>query len=371
MQIERPHYFPHLDASRFFAFLPIFIFHYVSLFDNRPEFEAVKEIKQLFRFAELGLDFFFVLSSFLITWIVLNEYHKYHKFSMPKFLVRRVLRVWPLYFSIVFIGFLMAYVAGAVGSPINPLPNFLYFLFFVVNFYIIENGNQFLFFLVFLWSISAEEQFYIIWALVMKYAFPYFKWIAAGFIVVSLVYRWFAIQNQWSHYDAHLLNILGHFGVGALGALWAFNQPKWFVRFAKSRKLVSGFAFGFIGFSAISFFAWSEHEGTLFFTKLLVAFSFLFYIYDQAFKPKPLIEPGKSKWLTYMGKISYGLYCYHGVVLTITSFALARLNLNVAPTVMLIVLPLVLLGVTAILAHLSYQYVELYFLKLKKKFSAF
>ena len=75
-------YFPNLDATRFFAFLPVFFTH--VFFTNNPEIRdtaAYHFIENHMKVGILGLDYFFVLSSFLITWIILEEYSNTEKFN--------------------------------------------------------------------------------------------------------------------------------------------------------------------------------------------------------------------------------------------------------------------------------------------------
>ncbi len=137
----------------------------------------------------LGLEYFFVLSSFLISFIILEEKEQTNGFNISNFLIRRTLRVWPLYFLILGIGFLLSVFAMYLNVELSPLPEWPYLLFFLVNFYIISHGSEFLFFIAFLWSISVEEQFYIIWSFFMKFIHKYFVLFCFALVIVSLVFR--------------------------------------------------------------------------------------------------------------------------------------------------------------------------------------
>ena len=137
-------YFPNLDATRFFAFIPVFFTH--VFFSQNPKVLnsfTYHFVETHLKVGILGLDYFFVLSSFLITWIILEEYQNHGTVNLKNFFARRSLRIWPLYFFIVAIGF-----GAASYFTTAPLPGLPYFLFFVLNFYIVQHGDAFLFFLV-------------------------------------------------------------------------------------------------------------------------------------------------------------------------------------------------------------------------------
>ena len=161
---RKPLYFPNLDGLRFFGFLLIFCSH--ALFSisfsghDKPAFSTDTSLTHL-GFA--GLDFFFVLSSFLITFTILGEYETSGGFSFKNYFIRRSLRIWPLYFLIVVAGFVLVSLAPLFEISVSPLPSPVWFLSFTLDFYVMEDGQNFLFFLVFLWTLSVEEQFYLAW----------------------------------------------------------------------------------------------------------------------------------------------------------------------------------------------------------------
>ena len=96
----------------------------------------------------ISLDSFFVLSSFLITWKALEEFHISGKFKLKHFLIRRSLRIWPLYFLIVFLGFFIEYMGAYYNQEITTLPSFWSFFLFILNYDMIINGYEFLFFIL-------------------------------------------------------------------------------------------------------------------------------------------------------------------------------------------------------------------------------
>ena len=151
------YYRPELDALRFFAFLCVFIFHRMDY----VEIDPVRDLwlARLGNIGPFGVPVFFLLSAFLITELLLRERERTGRIHIQAFYMRRILRIWPLYFLVFFgLAFLNHFVPGT-GTD-DPLA-WLAFTFFTGNWYILRHGwiagsvDP-------LWSISVEEQFYIV-----------------------------------------------------------------------------------------------------------------------------------------------------------------------------------------------------------------
>jgi peptidoglycan/LPS O-acetylase OafA/YrhL len=225
-------YFPLLDTTRFIAFIPVFLTHcFITSNGSIENANWFKQITHFLDFGLLGLDYFFVLSSFLITRLFIDERHQFKTFSFKLFFIRRSLRIWPLYFLMVGIGFISFY-AGLINTPLPPL---IHFVSFTLNLYIAENGYHFLFFLVFLWSISVEEQFYIFWGIILNVASKinarYFQYCipvtAFLLIALSLCYRYAHREDELKLYF-HTFSVTANFGIGILVA-YLSAYSKWFI----------------------------------------------------------------------------------------------------------------------------------------------
>ena len=189
-------YFKGLDSLRFFAALAVFFTH-VELIKKftgfgthwiDPEeritkftvFQSVmsKEIDPLSPLiaysSALGVVFFFVLSGFLITYLLLKERQSNNSIAIGKLYLRRAFRIWPLYYLIFILGFfVLPYfdVFAVPGQDVFFQPNFwgnltLYALFmpnlaFSIYTTAVPNIGQ-------SWSIGVEEQFYLVWPLLIR-----------------------------------------------------------------------------------------------------------------------------------------------------------------------------------------------------------
>lgn len=139
-----------------------------------------------------GVPFFFTLSSFLITYNLLVQKSVTGSISLAGFYRNRILRIWPVYFILVFFCFvLLPFISTYLHTAPASLPPVWPFLFFYVNFYIIHHGMGFTFALSILWSISIEEQFYLVWAPLMKLLKK--NWLIPVIIVlsaISILFSW-------------------------------------------------------------------------------------------------------------------------------------------------------------------------------------
>src|SRR6187399_3026044 len=101
-------FFPNLDGWRFLAFLGVFYYHSFSTeLAHIKDDPTYKFLKGTTRGGDLGVDFFFVLSGFLIVYLLINEKQLTGKISVKKFYIRRILRIFPLYYFCVFFGFIL------------------------------------------------------------------------------------------------------------------------------------------------------------------------------------------------------------------------------------------------------------------------
>ena len=361
-------YFKELNSLRFIGFIGIFFGH--VFFSNSPEIINSKLYATVFNYGKIlgfiSIDSFFVLSSFLITWKALEEIKFTNKFQFKNFLIRRSLRIWPLYFFIVFIGFLLEYLKSHYFFESEKLPSIWNFVLFILNYDIIENGYNFLFFMVFMWSISVEEQFYILWAITIKWFNKYLFGISFLIIFISLYFRIYFINDSLS-LNFHTASALGNFGIGALTAILVFKHQY----FLDKLKSLSRNKILFIYVTIFSFFILMpvllENDFFIVIQRVLFSIFFSFIILEQTYCENSIVKVSRIKYFNFFGKISYGLYCYHGIMITVV-LQLNKLFME-SLIISLVLYPLLILVSTLLVSYVSYRFYESKFLKLKYKFS--
>src|SRR5436190_14915745 len=123
--------------------------------------------------APQGVNIFFTLSGFLITYLLLSEKARTADIAWRQFYLRRVFRIWPLFFLAVFLSFFVfPHVFDVPFFQVKTTPDFtqkfLLSLFLFPNIVFVRYGH--IFFHGILWSIGSEEQFYLVWPHVMRSA---------------------------------------------------------------------------------------------------------------------------------------------------------------------------------------------------------
>lgn len=374
MEKKKKIYFENLDAIRFLCFLSVFLFH-----SFHTESELVKN-SDIYHFIQtsllsngnLGVNFFFVLSGFLITYLLIEEKKLNGNINIRKFWIRRVLRIWPLFYCCVFFGFyIFPLLKTSLGQEPNETANILYYLTFLNNFDFINNGLPDSSSLGVLWSIAIEEQFYVIWPIVL-YIFPIKRyWIVfVGILAISISSR--AINSNYLFHEYHTLSCIGDMIIGALGA-WLILENDLF-----KNKLIqlnkSSIALIYAGFFVCYFF----REELFFHSTLirtlerpLIAIVILFIILEQSFSINSFFKFSKLRLITRLGRISYGLYSLHfiGILITINLFKFYDFT-NELIQVLLFETTTALI-ITIIISYFSYRFLEKPFLRIKDKFSYF
>ena len=286
--------------------------------------------------------------------------------------MRRILRIWPLFYCCVFFGFyIFPLVKSYLGQEPNETANLIYYLTFLNNFDFINNGLPDSSSLGVLWSIAIEEQFYLIWPIILS-IFPIKKyWIAfLGILAISISSR--AINPNYMFLEYHTLSCIGDMVIGALGAWLIIEKEQFKNRIIQLKK--SSITLIYILFILCYFFR-TELFMHSFLTKTIerpiIAIVILFVILEQSFSKHSFLKLSRFKVMTKLGQISYGLYSLHfiGILITINLFKFFYF-----PNQFLQVLVLettVALIITIAISKVSYQVLEKPFLRIKDKFSYF
>ncbi len=364
-------YFENLDGLRFFCFLAVFFFH--SFHTDNPiiisnsTFGFIKQ--DVFGNGFLGVNFFFVLSGFLITTLLIAETKLNGKINIPKFWVRRVLRIWPLYFACVFFGFVLFPLAKSVAGGIpHESANVWYYLGFINNFDYIQKGLPDAPGLGVLWSVAIEEQFYIVWPVILSFFALKNYWVPFIIIIAgSLVFR--ALYDIPIYHEMHTLSCIGDMAIGAFGA-WLFNLKPKFSNFIikMPRGLIIFFYILLLG---IFFFRDEFLLNTYYlriFERAFVSSIILIIILEQCFSENSFYKMNSFRRLSRLGIFTYGLYCLHFIVISAVAAVLKKLNMENHMWQVFILQPVISLTITIIAAKLSFKYFENPFLKMKDRF---
>lgn len=361
-------YFPNLNGLRFIAAFLVIIQH----------IEQLKSISNLENYwgtipfigvvGKLGVVLFFVLSGFLITYLLLSEEKSFDDISIRKFYMRRILRIWPLYFLIIIMAFfVLPYIKIFTlnGFGINSIHadmaiKLVLYALFLPN--IVLSMLGVIPYASHTWSIGTEEQFYLVWPVFMKYLKKNRILLMLIIIVSYLIFQLF-LANPLSDFMPYK-NIIREFwaifsidcmAIGGIFGIMLFRNDR-FLHLIKNN-LIFYFSIAFVSFLMFKG-VYIPYINVEFFS---VFFGIIILNFASNDKIKISLE---NQYFNYLGNISYGLYMYHpiGIILAIS------LTVAIGHPTNWLIYPLSLLF-TIIIAGLSYRYFETYFLKFKHKFS--
>jgi len=371
-QQKKTIYFENLDGLRFICFLLVFFFHSFHTEYNFIKSNYIYEFITDFIFenGNLGVNIFFVLSGFLITFLLILEKRNSGHINIKKFWIRRIFRIWPLFFFCIFFGFIVfPEVKSFFGESPNETANLIYYLSFINNFDIIKNGLPDSSVLGVLWSIAIEEQFYLIWPIILSFFSIKRYWIPfLIIIVINIIFRSF--NHDYINLEFHTISCIGDMTVGAIGA-WLvsnFSRFKFFITNLSKTKIYFLYIMFFVFYlfrkeiSSISLII-------LIIERLLIACLIILIILEQNYSKNSFYKFSSFKTISNLGKITYGLYCLHFIGILIVITITDKLNINNNLWEVLILETCLALIISIFISKISYNYFEKPFLKIKAKFN--
>lgn len=367
-------FFRNLDGLRGVAFGVVFVYHAFGYLGYSAGSSAgAMVINHILFKGHLGVNLFFVLSGFLITYLLLAEKEKTGRINVLHFYLRRVLRIWPLYFATLLVAFFLfpAVSGNFSGRAVNEhLPWYIAFLNnfdrIRTGFSGIGNDNAGV-----LWSIAVEEQFYLFWPLLI--ALTQRRLQPALFIILiaaSLVYRFLHVNDATRLY-LHTLSVTPDLVIGAALAWLATYRPGFRRRVEHCPRYVFAFLYALLAVAV--FFSetrFSTGTAAIVFERIVFALLFAGIVAEQCFAHTPLFRMGRHAWLNFVGLISFGLYCLHLYTISVAQHLNAVLGFGQPPKWLFFTELLGCFGLSVGLCYLSYRYFETPFLKLKARFAA-
>lgn len=365
-------HFQNLDILRFIAAFMIVIYHsFITISGNVGHFSFMKDpqtgnlstlghyLEMFIRNLASGVDIFFLISGFLITYILLKEKEIYGKVNIKNFFLRRGLRVWPLYF------FLIAIAPLLVNWIDVEKPHYLSNIFFYHNYYLIDT-QAWLFPFAHFWSICIEEHFYLVWPFIIAFI-PKKRLLSVLLLVIfgSMFFRAFQVVSGgevWFNCYLNTISRIDVITIGAIGAYVHINKPIVF-RIPLSLRILT-----YISILALFLFDNYVEWGGFFnavFKKYIYIGLFCVAISNYMFNPDTKLSFKKKNFLHYLGRISYGIYMYGNIILLIMIKKISQpYNFK-----NLALLYLIAFSLSIIIPIISYELFEKHFLKLKNRFA--
>lgn len=364
-------YFKGLNTLRFFAAFSVVIHHAEGM-----KLKYGLDSLGAWSFLHNGykaVTFFFVLSGFLITYLLLKEKKSTQTVRVRTFYLKRILRIWPLYYLLVLIGtVILPAVVGLLHLdyqvPYTLGQTWFYFVFFLPGLVTFFHGHHAL---EPLWSIGVEEMFYLMWAPLFKFVRRNIQALLLAVIFIKAVLLSIPLVTETSGLYQNLVRTycFEAMAVGGLGAYWVFNSrrdisslfifKKW-VQYVLYAMLLTFVMFD----SNIRNVAWRGLFGTPVVSPLLIDFLFLYLIIGVSLAKNSVVRL-ENKTLSYLGEISYGIYMYHALIVSVLILGFKAAHLPLSPVFFNILFYAVLIPCVLAVSNFSKKYFENYFLRFK------
>jgi peptidoglycan/LPS O-acetylase OafA/YrhL len=361
-------FFPNLNGVRFIAAFWVIV-HHIEQFKEKFGYDNQLFYTRFIRLiGPLSVFLFFVLSGFLITSLLLVEKERTNTINIQSFYMRRVLRIWPLYYLTVFLGLLVlpqiSYlnISGETELiSVNFTEKLIFYLLILPN--IVTGVFKHIPYLSQNWSIGVEEQFYYFWPWVVRQTktsrllIVMIIFFAIFYITRSLTVLYMPETGWWKYLNEFIKSLrITCMILGAIGAYFTYYKlNSKFVQLIFT-KIFQVFLYSIL-ILMLSFGIYLPGVN-----QEIYALIFTLILMNLAKNPSSILSL-ENPVFNYLGKISYGMYMYHTIAVVIgvkISHSFDNSNFVSYPISYIL---------TIIMSGLSYQYFEKPFLKIKDKFT--
>lgn len=344
------------EGVRFFAVLMVMIAHWLQWQWTNPFFSKIPFIH--------GVTVFFVLSGFLITKILILNKNRYISEGKSKlvlirqFYLRRFLRIFPIYYLLII--FLFAFNYNNTRELFPWLVTYSTNIYqSIYNVYIGDFSH--------FWSLAVEEQFYLFWPFVILFTKPNkIFFVILLTIIISLIIQFYLyiFIGKWMITSYFTLCCMYSLGIGALLAYLKIYNERLTSILSKPVFLYSTFGFYISSVIILNMYDITfpkEIYDNIFLS--ILSFFIILRASENGFKGifKKILE---NKFVTYSGKISYGLYVYHVFVSSLFFFVAPKIGL---PTSNKYISFVILYLITFFVSHVSWKLIEQPINKIKEK----
>ena len=302
--------------------------------------------------AGYGVSMFFALSGFLITFLLCKE-KEVAQVNIKKFYLRRILRIWPLYYGYFFI----CIVVYMLFNVEYIKESALFYLFYSANIPFVLGGT--LPFLVHFWSLGVEEQFYMFWPWLNKLKLKQLIVISSLGVILLIglkIYLHIFVPNTKVELFIHVTR----FHCMMIGALAAIA---YYMKFTPFMKVATNIIVQYICWFIMFLVLINRFHIASFLDNEILTMVTALIIIGQVTNSSPISL--ENRYFDFLGKTSYGIYVIHPILI----FLFSKILRDITPfdSLNYFIVYIVVLGTTILLAHLSYKYFESKFLRIKER----
>lgn len=358
---------PELDGIRGIAIAMVLAHHYFLLPIRAPLATLPSYIQAAGRLAWSGVDFFFVLSGFLIGGILLRARESPNYFRV--FYTRRFLRIVPIYFVCLGAGLFLSFLVDGGFAPklswmLQDRISLKAYFPFLQNFWMAKRTTYGMFGLGVTWSLAIEEQFYLTLpfvirvcrsrALLLTVILGGIAAAPASRLVLHILYPERTIASvvlMPCRGDALLL--------GVFGAIVLRSQPwkEWLEQHPRLMLgVLSALGCGLVAITKYSADPYGSGMRSFGFTYLAI-FYLMIILYAVVFRDSRLSGLLRWSWLRWLGSIAFGVYLFHELVRGVL-FGLTWGQLPKGLPFSNFVTSIIALGITLMFCRLSWQFFE-------------